>query len=119
MPDTRDDGSAAQLRIVVERTGGFAGLTRAWRVEPTPADRDGWRELIGRCPWQEIDASAPAGKTGSGGADRFLWRIAVTDSETTRQAELNDDLDEPWRSLVEAVRTGHPAEPDPNADDAG
>ncbi|MGZ0067932.1 protealysin inhibitor emfourin [Microbacterium arborescens] len=109
MPDTRDDGSAAELRIVVERSGGFAGLTRTWRIEPTPAEREGWRELVQRCPWQEIDASAPAGRTGSSGADRFHWRIVVTDSETTRQAELNDDLDEPWRSLVEAVRTGRSA----------
>ncbi|WP_258317921.1 protealysin inhibitor emfourin [Microbacterium sp. SGAir0570] len=111
MPDTRDDGSTAELRIVVERTGGFAGLTRTWRVEPAPAESACWRELVGRCPWQEIDASAPAGKTGSSGADRFHWRIAVTDSETTRQAELNDDLDEPWRSLVDAVRTGRSATP--------
>ncbi|QCR42023.1 hypothetical protein C1N74_11790 [Microbacterium sp. SGAir0570] len=99
------------MRIVVERTGGFAGLTRTWRVEPAPAESACWRELVGRCPWQEIDASAPAGKTGSSGADRFHWRIAVTDSETTRQAELNDDLDEPWRSLVDAVRTGRSATP--------
>jgi hypothetical protein len=114
MPDTRDDGSAAQLRIVVERTGGFAGLTRTWRVEPAPADRDGWRELVGRCPWDRVTETAPPT-----GADRFRWRVEVIDSERTRRAELGDDLDAPWRSLVEAVRTGHPAEADGDADDAG
>ncbi|MFS0712572.1 protealysin inhibitor emfourin [Microbacterium sp. 2P01SA-2] len=100
MSDIDDDGPTPELRIVVERTGGFAGLTRTWRVEPSPAERDGWRELVRRCPWQEGEASASAG------ADRFRWRIAVTDSETTRQAELSDDLVEPWRSLVDAVRLG-------------
>lgn len=105
MPETRDDESAAALRIVVERSGGFAGLTRTWRVSPAPSERKVWIDLVEQCPWAETeDSASPAG------ADRFRWRITVTDGEVTREVELGDDLDAPWRFLVESVRSGHPPE---------
>ncbi|SDQ81216.1 protealysin inhibitor emfourin [Microbacterium sp. cf332] len=107
MPDT-EDGPASPLRIVVERSGGFAGMTRTWRVEPADAERDRWLELVRRCPWDQPRSSASAP-----GADRFRWHIVVSDSEATHQAEFADDLGAPWRSLVEAVRSGRP----PGAED--
>ncbi|MGR6742477.1 protealysin inhibitor emfourin [Microbacterium sp. F1-18] len=109
MPDT-EGGTSSPLRIVVERSGGFAGLTRTWRVEPSDAERGPWLELVRRCPW---DASAPPAPSASApGADRFRWHIVVSDSEATHQADLADDLTSPWRSLVDAVRSGQPPEPE-------
>ncbi|WJM14940.1 protealysin inhibitor emfourin [Microbacterium arborescens] len=106
MPDT-EGGTSSPLRIVVERSGGFAGLTRTWRVEPSDAERGLWLELVRRCPWDE-----PAPSASAPGADRFRWHIVVSDSEATHQADLADDLTSPWRSLVDAVRSGQPPEPE-------
>lgn len=109
MPRPDDDAAtSAELLIVVERSGGFAGLTRTWRVEPPPADRTAWLHLVERCPW-----GAAARPRAASGADRFHWRVTVHAAEASRQAELGDDLDAPWRALIDAVRAGGlPTSPD-------
>ncbi|MDD7962222.1 protealysin inhibitor emfourin [Microbacterium thalli] len=108
MPRPDDDASTTgRLLIVVERSGGFAGLTRTWRVEPAPADRSAWFDLVEGCPWN--DAAPPR---ATGGADRFQWRVTVEAAASTRHAELGDDLAPSWRALIDAVRAGRaPAAP--------
>jgi len=103
----------ASVTIAVIRSGGIAGMRRAWRAEPAPADAPHWVALIDDCPWDE---PAP----GPIGADQFTWRIvarcetresAVADE---RAASLPDHgLQGPWRALVEEVRArGLPVSPD-------
>ncbi len=102
MPKPSDDDATPVLRIEVERTGGFAGLSRSWHVEPAGDERDAWRALVESCPWRA--ASSP--RNVAAGADRFQWRIRVSDRGDVRSAELDDDLDVAWRDLVDAVRDG-------------
>lgn len=113
-PADRTDETAAEcaLSIRVERTGGFAGLTRRWSATPPPDEADHWRSLIDACPW---DAAAPhAGSDAeagadvdvtTGGADRFCWTVVAGTPTSEHTAVLPEtDLDEPWRRLIDAVR---------------
>jgi len=89
-----DDGVA----IRVARSGGIAGMTRRWSVQPSGSEREHWMLLVERCPWDE---KPPAGT----GADRFLWRIEVrVRQERHEQVIPEEHLQGPWRALVDAVR---------------
>ncbi|MBS1895833.1 MAG: hypothetical protein JSS88_00360 [Actinobacteria bacterium] len=88
-----DDGVA----IRVARSGGIAGMTRRWSVQPA-GDAEHWMLLVDRCPWDE---KPPPGT----GADRFVWRIeARIRRERHEQVIPEEHLSGPWRDLVEAVR---------------
>jgi len=88
---------APQLRIIVVRSGGFAGISREWHVEPDD-DADEWLGLIESCPWDRVGGD-PASR------DRFVWRIEVHISRRTRKAAVPDrELTGPWRELVDRVR---------------
>lgn len=99
--DRRDAGAAddaALVVVLVERTGGIAGLTRRWRAEARDPEAKAWQELIDACPW---DAPARAMR----GADRFRWRVHAAAGGTDREAEFGDAaLDGAWRRLVDRVR---------------
>lgn len=101
--DPNDDAPGDELIVVVrvERTGGIAGLRRAWTAEPPPDDAPRWIELIDGCPWDSADDGMPAR-----GADRYQWDIvARLADEPPRHAEMPDDrLEGPWRELVDEVR---------------
>lgn len=108
MPEAHD---ADRLSIVVQRTGGFAGLQRTWRAEPEPAERPRWFALVEQCPWDA--ASAQAGD----GADRFVWEVRVDAGAETHRAALTETAVEgAWRELVDAVRAW--STPDPARDRA-
>ncbi len=96
-PDSPDaDGL---IVVTVVRSGGFAGLSRRWQASPPPAERPRWSTLIDRCPWN--DAPTP-----ESGADRFSWEIdAVNGSDTRTAALTEDDIQGPWRALIDAVRS--------------
>lgn len=102
-----DDHEPPALRIEVERTGGVAGMRRAWRVEPPVPESGAWLDLVDRCPWRS-DARAASEAPG---ADRFHWTIVVVQPGARRTAEFAGELPDPWRGLVDAVRRGRPAEP--------
>lgn len=100
--------AAPALVLVVARSGGFAGLTRRWRVEARDeADAAEWRPLVDACPWQ---ASAP----DDAARDRFVYRITLRDAGATtargdspveHEATLPESsLEGPWRALVERVQ---------------
>jgi hypothetical protein len=76
-------------RVTVVRSGGFAGMTRAWQAEVSD-------ELVQACPW-----GAPAGP--GGGADRFTYEISVTNGPLMTLSEAT--LSGPWAGLVEHVLT--------------
>jgi hypothetical protein len=97
--------------VVVTRTGGFAGMRRAWRAEPRADEASVFLSLIARCPWDagpqtEDGDGTDAGAAESRGADRFEWSIVARwDDVDEREARLDDDeVTGPWRELVDAVR---------------
>lgn len=107
-PGDQRGAATPPVEVAVERTGGFAGLTKQWRAEPPVAEASTWIDLISRCPWDAPDSLAEASRDPhGGGADRFTWRIQARCGEADeREAELGDAaLVGAWRELVDAVRT--------------
>lgn len=107
--------AAPPVEIDVARTGGFAGMTRRWTVQPPEDEASHWLTLIDRCPWD--DATAAGDDPAAGRrviADGFVWWIRVSWSESrTREAELPEDaLTGAWRDLVDAVRAWSRAQRD-------
>ena len=89
-----DDGVA----IRVARSGGIAGMTRRWSVQPSGGDAAHWIVLVEQCPWDE---TVPRGT----GADRYSWRIEVRiRQERHEQVIPEEHLLGPWRALVDAVQ---------------
>lgn len=85
------------FRILVVRSGGFAGIRQQWHVEPAD-DAETWVELVTACPWGSV-----AGDPSS--ADRFVWRIEARMPHPVRTATVPDaQLVGPWRALVDRVR---------------
>jgi hypothetical protein len=103
VPTSRPTDDAI-VTIAVIRSGGIAGMRRAWRADPAPAEAPRWVALIDDCPWDE-PAPDPIG------ADQFTWRIvarcaspqaAVADERTTSLPDHG--VQGPWRALVDEVR---------------
>lgn len=94
-----DDRTPA-VEVDVARSGGVAGLTRHWTVQPPETEAPAWISLIDRCPW---DDAAPHEEPMP---DGFVWLIRATWPGTAvREAELPDDaVVGAWRDLVDAVR---------------
>lgn len=100
VPDLTDDADHGRIVIVVVRSGGFAGLRRRWRVEPSPETMPDWVSLVERCPWDQR-----MGDDAQAGADRFVWSIhAVLPDEQREQVVPDSLLRGAWRELVDAVR---------------
>ncbi|MET0976929.1 MAG: protealysin inhibitor emfourin [Leifsonia sp.] len=106
------------MRVIVSRSGGIAGIRMSWqvRIEDQP-DASDWFVLIRALPWDEV-RPAPVSP------DRFLYRIRLEqpdaaaqkvgepapaleepDFPAEREATLAEQqLDGPWRELVDRVR---------------
>ena len=97
-PAESDAAAADGVAILVARSGGIAGMTRRWSVQPSGEDAGHWVGLVERCPWDE---ETPPGT----GADRFVWRIEVRIRQEHHEQVIPEErLSGPWRDLVEAVR---------------
>lgn len=103
-----DPGADPAPVVAVTRTGGIAGIPRRWRATPGVDDRARWRELIARCPWDDLTPDAPGPAPAP---DRFTWVILVlSDDEVEHAARLPDvELTGAWRALVDAVRDWSPS----------
>jgi hypothetical protein len=87
----------AGVNILVVRSGGFAGLTRQWRVEAHD-DAEEWVALVRACPWSSVARDDSS-------RDRFVWRIEATIPPKVRTASVPDaHLVGPWRTLVDRVQ---------------
>lgn len=88
------------MKITVERSGGFAAMTRTWTVQPAPPeDMDRWQPLIEACPWDTVPAS---GRTApSGQPDRFTYSIRAGGHRAVLPEQA---LTGPWRDLVEHAK---------------
>lgn len=107
-------GEAAGVLIVVVRSGGFAGISRRWRVEPEPDERRKWTTLVERCPWDAPPEHPDAG------ADRFVWTVHARIPPADLERRLPEsELTGAWRELVEAVREAGSRDDDPRASRGG
>ena len=96
MAQRKDDGRT-RVSILVVRSGGFAGLTQQWQVDPRD-DADEWVALVYACPWGAVGHDAAS-------RDRFVWRIEARLARTVRKASVPDALlVGPWRVLVDRVQ---------------
>ena len=94
MTDARPD----TLTILVVRSGGFAGLSREWRVRSVDHPEVDWARLVEACPW---DAVSPPDHS----RDQFIWRIEAHAPVKRRRATLPDSrVRGAWRSLVDQVK---------------
>lgn len=85
------------MKIVVSRSGGFAGMTRTWTVEVSPAEaEERWLPLI-----------EGAGSSDSPGPqrDRYVYRIRVGYREVTFPESA---VTGPWKELIERAEHGQP-----------
>lgn len=83
------------MDLIVQRSGGLAGLRLTWRVRvDEQPDSRSWVLLIEELPWQEVPPAPPE-------PDRYVYRIACAPHEV----ELAErQLTGPWRQLVDRVR---------------
>lgn len=96
MPQQHTDA----LAITVVRSGGVAGIRRAWRVEAHGTEVREWIVLVEACPWEHTGTD-----TADTHADRFAWEVAAAAEGEDRRAVLAEqDLDGAWRELIERVR---------------
>jgi len=117
-PD-QDPGPPAQprLRVRVERSGGFAGISRVWSLDTDDLDPDAVARL--HTLVDDLHAAGlPAGtpEPGSPGAppdvpDAFSYRVTVRRGQRRWQVVVRQDqAGEPLLALIEHVR-GAPGRP--------
>jgi hypothetical protein len=73
------------MKLIVERSGGFAGMTRRGEQDLatlSPEQQAALQKLLGGAP---PDATQP-------GADRFTYRIEVQDEQGTRSLTVPEAL---------------------------
>ena len=81
------------MRIVVVRTGGFAGLTRVWSAQISAEEAEHeWLPLMHEPPPDQ-----------PGGPDRFVYEITVGPAAVTLPERCVHGR---WRDLVERARQG-------------
>lgn len=96
-PDDAGGGPGSRLSILVVRSGGLAGISQQWQVEPD-ADAEDWITMVQACPWGSVGRDDAA-------RDRFTWRIEARMPPRLRTASVPEsELVGPWRALVERVQ---------------
>jgi len=92
--------------VTVQRSGGFAGLTRTWQVDvDAEPDTESWLVLLDLVPWSE--APAP---TQPVQPDRFVWLISAGTTPAKKAKLPEQQVTGPWKELVERVREASDAE---------
>ncbi len=83
------------MDVIVQRSGGLAGLRVTWRVRvDEQPDAEAWVLLLDELPWREARGAVPE-------PDRYVYRIACPPHEV----ELAErQVTGPWRRLVDRVR---------------
>ncbi|GAB3534190.1 hypothetical protein GCM10027403_09560 [Arthrobacter tecti] len=86
-------------RIVVSRSGGFAGITRTWSVEVSSDEaQERWLPLLDQVEHTNDDAQR----------DRYVYRISVGYREVT---VTESAVQGPWKELVERAKDESAAGP--------
>jgi hypothetical protein len=89
--------------VVFERSGGVAGMTLRAHVDVDalePAEQRGLLEDIERAQLSDVmERERPVGR----GADRFLYRIKISDAAGTRSWEIADPAPPEVRGLIDRL----------------
>lgn len=90
------------MRVIVSRSGGFAGIRLTWQVQlDERPDAEEWLALIAELPWNEVRPVPPE-------PDRYIYSIRCAQ----RSATLSEpQLEGPWRELVTRVQLNAKPEP--------
>jgi hypothetical protein len=91
------------MKITVERSGGFAALTRVWTVDAqSETAKSQWQPIVEACPWDTVPRTVRAAAESSGNQpDRFFYAIRAGQ----RRAALPEQaVTGPWRVLVDSAR---------------
>ena len=120
-PSAKDHPQPQRLRVEVERSGGFAGLTRSWALDSadlTPDDAARLHALVSAAapaantsppPHPTDPTGSPAG-SGPGRPDAFQFDVRVVlGAEHWATTAREDQLGPALRALVDHVRTIAPA----------
>ena len=87
------------MRIEISRSGGFAGMTRTWSLEVSPAEaEERWLPLADQAagnPGEEQSLREESGR------DRYVYHIMIGYQEVTLPESR---LDEPWKELIDRAR---------------
>lgn len=81
------------MKIVVVRTGGFAGMRRIWTAQVSPEEARQWLPLLADLPQEDPGQPEP---------DRFQYEITVGQQAVVLPERL---VRGPWQELVERVRS--------------
>lgn len=95
------------MRILVERTGGFAGIKKKAAVdsEALPAEESAELERLVAAAGilQPAAAAAPQQAAGQQGADQFQYDLTVESSGGQRTVELHDPVNPEVKRLLDWV----------------
>jgi len=98
------------VRIAVQRSGGFAGLTEdLGAVDTLQLQPEARARIEGMVHTHDQHAQATQGASGPG-ADMFTYRITVTEGNNSRTIAFTDDGGQhvaPLRAIVDAVTGQH------------
>ena len=88
------------MKIIIERSGGIAGMKRVWTVQAvSPDEEDRWQPLVEACPWDMVPETGR--RVPEGQPDRFTYDIRAGQ----RHARLPEHaLTGPWRDLFEFAK---------------
>ncbi len=87
------------MRIEISRSGGFAGMTRTWSLEVSPAEaEERWLPLAGQAA-EDDGEDRPQREQAE--RDRYVYRIVIGYQEVTLPESR---LDEPWKELIDRAR---------------
>ena len=83
------------MKVIVSRSGGFAGIRTTWEVQvDEQPDRSAWAELLDGLPWDEMSETAPQ-------PDRYVYRIRCAPHEVVLGEQ---QVCGPWQELIDRVR---------------
>ncbi len=87
------------MKIEISRSGGFAGMTRTWSLEVSPAEaEERWLPLADQAAG---NAAAERPLREQAERDRYVYHIVIGYQEVTLPESR---LDEPWKELIDRAR---------------
>jgi hypothetical protein len=90
------------MEIILERSGGVAGLRRTYRLDTNNLPEEQARqveELVKQCQSFTIPPSSPSGE----GADRFQYRLNITSEESSHTIDLSEPASPNLQALIKIV----------------
>jgi hypothetical protein len=91
------------VRIEISRSGGFAGMTRTWSLEVSPAEaEERWLPLVDRVAEDSGGVrDGDQSRREQAHRDRYVYHIVIGYQEVTLPESR---LDEAWKELIDRAR---------------